>query len=207
MLEERRITYPDSIEPCPRHDDRRSYQYSSSEHRIRQDIEQYSHLVATRRKGIGRHYIRPVDFERRMQARLFYRLSRVANSGDTRAFSNTVQKIKWDQRSANDFVTAIKLALKVSSPSSAQSVFDKGIKRHPNSSGLKSYSLLFARGTARPLSSNPTLRANREWLKQHRTEFRGQWIALQNGELLASGSLEEVSKAVTNRTNVLLTRA
>lgn len=62
---------------------------------------------------------------------------------------------------------------------------------------------------------NPTLKANREWLAANRDAYRGQWIALRNGELLATGaSMEEVERQITHvprrvdgHLQVLMTRA
>jgi hypothetical protein len=178
-------------------------------HKIRMLSGEYSNQVAKRRKGFAL-YVPVSNIEDRIQARLLVRLGRVSRAGDVRAFLNTLQKMKWEQRPAEDFVHAIKLALNVSAPTSAQFIYDEGVKRHPESLELKRYARLFApaRPSIRTSPPNPTLKANREWLKLHRAEHRGEWIALRNGELLATGSsLEDLTRRVTDPTNVLLTRA
>jgi hypothetical protein len=38
-----------------------------------------------------------------------------------------------------------------------------------------------------------------EWIKKNWREFRGQWVGLDNGELVASGSFDEVRKALRGR--------
>jgi len=48
----------------------------------------------------------------------------------------------------------------------------------------------------------PDPRPNYQWLEDHKDEFRGQWVALYNGELIAHGADGvEVVKAV-NQTDV-----
>lgn len=38
------------------------------------------------------------------------------------------------------------------------------------------------------LPARPELLADDEWLKEHAEEYRGQWVALRNGELVAAAA-------------------
>lgn len=50
------------------------------------------------------------------------------------------------------------------------------------------------------------IRKNHEWIKDHYQEYKGRWVALQDGELLAdAGSAEELLQQVTPTENTLLT--
>jgi hypothetical protein len=138
------------------------------------------------------------------------RLEEAANQGNERAFINALQEIEWDGMQARDFARAIKLALHIGAPTAAQQIYDKGVARYQHDSDLQRYARLFGsvRPATRTLPPNPTLKANREWLKLHRSEYRGQWIGIRNGELLATAtSLEELIERVGDTANVLLTRA
>ena len=47
---------------------------------------------------------------------------------------------------------------------------------------------------------------NQQWIKNHRQEYRGRWVALQDGELLAdAGSAKELLQKITPTENTLLT--
>lgn len=148
--------------------------------------------------------------EKPEQARFLAHLERAVRAGDIRTFVTILKEVSWERRRPEDFVEAIKLALNVSAPTAAQYLYDEGIKRHPQSPELARYARLFAsaRSSTRTLPPNSTLKANREWLKSHRSEYRGQWIALRNGQLLATAaSLEDLTNQVGDITNALLTRA
>lgn len=144
------------------------------------------------------------------QRDLMSRLEDAAEKGDARAFINTVREIKWGSVSAQDAARAINLALRAGTPTAAQHIYNEGMKSHPNSPELHKFARLFApkRQAVKTLPPNPTLNANREWLKSHRAEYRGSWIALRNGELLATAtSLDELIRRVGDTANVLLTKA
>ncbi len=48
--------------------------------------------------------------------------------------------------------------------------------------------------------------ANHEWIKEHRQQYQGRWVALRNGELLAEGeSSDEVRQKVVRSKDTLLT--
>lgn len=143
------------------------------------------------------------------QAGVMARLEEAANK-DERTFINTLQAIKWEGRRPEEFVRAIKLALRVGAPTAAQYIYSEGVRFYADSPAIQKYARLFAppRAQTKTLPPNPTLKANREWLKSHRSEYRGQWVAVRNGELLAAAvSLEELIGQVGDTANVLLTRA
>jgi len=148
--------------------------------------------------------------ETRQQSPVLSRLEEAADKGNERTFISVLRDVKWETMPASDFVRVIKLALMAGTPTAAQHVYTEGIKYHADNSEIKEYARLFApsRSTTRTLPPNPTLQANREWLKANRGKHRGQWIAVRNGELLATASsLEELTRRVGDTTNVLLTRA
>jgi len=150
------------------------------------------------------------DAELSEQQPALARLELAVNKRSEQAFINALQEVDWEDRQAREFARAIKLALNIGAPTAAQQIYNKGVARYPNHADLQRYARLFAptRTATRTLPPNPTLTANREWLKSHRSEYRGQWIAIRNGELLeTASSLEELIARVGDTTNVLLTRA
>jgi hypothetical protein len=135
-------------------------------------------------------------------------LEDAAKRGDERAFLCTLDQTDWLNKSAEDYVYAIQLALQAGAHLAARRIANDGLSQYPQNATLQKY----ARGLAPPvvvarnLPANPTLRANREWLKTHSEEYRGQWVAVRNGELLgAASSLKELTERI-DRTNTLFTR-
>lgn len=57
------------------------------------------------------------------------------------------------------------------------------------------------------LPANPSMSKNRVWIRHHAGEYRGKWIALRNGKLLASGdTISEAKSGLATVDDVLLTR-
>lgn len=184
----------------------------STKNRIRQISGSYQRQVAIRRRtGTDFDIDVVLHLQRSVQDRLFARLETLAKRGETESFVRALQRVKWADRRASDFVRAIRLALNVSAPTAAKHLFILGQKYHPKSPQLSLYAKLFGespRASIRTLPANSTLVANREWLKENRAAYRGQWIALQNGNLIATGSsLDDLKSRVSESSNVLLTRA
>lgn len=138
------------------------------------------------------------------------RLEEAANKGNDRAFVSILSEVQWQNWPSSDFVRVLKLSLKAGAHKAAQYIATEGVKHHPDSVELQRYAHLFAppRIIARNLPPEPTLAANREWLKNHRHEYSGLWVAIRNGELLGTASsLEELVSQVGSTENVLLTKA
>ncbi len=137
------------------------------------------------------------------------RLEDAAKNGDERAFLLAFKGTEWEDKSPEDFVYATKLALKAGAHLAAREISKEALVRYPDNRTIQKY----ARGLAAPriisrhLPANPSLRANREWLKDHSKEYCGRWVAVRNGELLASASsLAELNNQVLDKENTLFTR-
>jgi hypothetical protein len=181
-------------------------------HKERSMSRGYEQGVAKRRAiGTEAEFDFFKTLQHKSQDRLFTHLERLTKRGEIESFINTVRRIKWEGRRVGDFVRVIRLALNVSAPTVARHIFGLGMKYHPDSPQLSLYAKLFGqspRASIRVLPANNTLAANREWLKENRAAYRSQWIALQNGVLIATGSsLDDLKSRVSDTSNVLLTRA
>ena len=133
-------------------------------------------------------------------------LEQAAVIGDRDTFVGLVQEYEWT--SVREFDRAIQLALEVGAPAAAKYLFREETRRHPSSPAIARYAPLFDPKRAVRLPSNPTLRANRQWLNAHRQEYRGQWIALRNGKLLANApTLTDLEQKIGRTAGALVTRA
>lgn len=137
------------------------------------------------------------------------RLESVAQDGCERSFLKVLKDIDWRNWPAGELIKLIMLALKAGAHLAARQIASESLKRHPDNSDIQKY----ARGLAAPtvvsrdLPPNPTLKANREWLKTHSAAYRGQWVAIRNGELLGTaGSMKELTTQIPDRENILFTK-
>jgi Family of unknown function (DUF5678) len=138
-----------------------------------------------------------------------FRLRAGATAGDERAMLGAAQMLSWQRLSAADFVHLIRQALESGAHKGARDLAKKGIKYHPNDPKIREYTHVLA--PARVVSSSATsngsqIRSNHEWLEAHGEEYSGQWVAIQDGELLGSSdSLETLVEKIGSTDDVLLT--
>lgn len=136
-------------------------------------------------------------------------LQEAVEQGDTQAFKELVQQIDWKRRSAHEWQQAVRMALAVGAPLLARELATKGARAHPDAPELAKMARILAPprllGT-RP--ANPSVGANIRWMREHAARHRGQWVAVRNGELVATGaSLAELLAKVPDRENTLFARA
>jgi hypothetical protein len=143
----------------------------------------------------------PVEFE--LEA-----LEIAADSGDEQAFIEAARNIQWELRPPEDFLRAIQLAFAAGAHLYARILATRGAEQFPDHQELQKYARILAppRIIRNNLPPDPTIRANREWLKAHGGEYKGQWIALRNGELLGTAStLGELKEQIGQTDNILFT--
>ena len=102
-------------------------------------------------------------------------------------FIQVAERIDWSQRPASDFTRGVRLALAAGAHLFARNLAALGAQRYPNHQELQVTSRVLAppRVLRTDVPPDPSWRANRVWLSSHADEYRGQWVALQEGELLA----------------------
>jgi len=137
------------------------------------------------------------------------RLEVAAETGDEMAFVQAASEIDWCQRSAAEFARAVRLALAAGAHLLARNLAAQGAKLYTDHPELQKMARLLAppRIVRTDLPPDPSIRANRDWLQTHANEYRGQWVALRGGQLLAVGSTARYLKAqLKNIEGVLLAR-
>jgi|GEM_PF-645446 len=138
------------------------------------------------------------------------RLEEAAASRNEAAFTQALTQIDWDSKPAEDYIRAIDLALQVGAHLAARKLATEGAEFHFESEELQKYARILAPPTVikqRP-SSNVKPKANVEWLKANRDKYRGQWVALKSGTLVASAKThDELIAAVgsTKGSGILIT--
>ncbi len=150
------------------------------------------------------------SWEHRKQESAMARLEDAAQAGDERAFLDALKEVEWRNRASGDFTRAMQLAFKVGAHLAARQLSVEGAKHHPDDPEIQKYARVLAppKVVSSDALPNAAHKANREWLKTHAGDNRGQWVAIRNGELLeAANSLEELIKQIGDTKGVLLTTA
>ncbi len=149
-------------------------------------------------------------WEREYKERIMARLEDAASAGNERDFLEALKEVEWRNRTPGDFTRAIQLAFKVGAHLAAGQLSVEGAKYHPDDPEIQKYARVLAppKVVSRRLPPNVSRKANRDWLMAHSGEYKGQWVAVRNGELLGEAkSLKELVEKIGNTEDVLLTRA
>jgi len=137
------------------------------------------------------------------------RLEIAAEMGDETAFVQAASEIDWSQRPAADFARAVHLALAAGAHLLARKLAAQGAKLHPDHPELQKMSHILAPPRVVKVDLPPvsSARANLTWLRAHADEYKGQWVALRDGSLLATAATADELKARLESTDgILLTR-
>jgi hypothetical protein len=133
----------------------------------------------------------------------------VAGSGDEKLFVETTRFMDWSRCPATDFIEAVRLALRAGAHLAARNLAAKGAQRYPHDPSLQKMNRLLSppRVLKTNLSPVPSLKANREWMQAHAAEYRGQWVALREGKLVARApTARELKAQVECGKGVLITK-
>ncbi len=122
-------------------------------------------------------------------------LREASDAFDIQRFSEICRAINWRARPPADFVQAIELALKTGSLMTARQLAEEGARYHPTAEELRKYARVLA--TPKLLRANLPAdlgpRADLIWFREHSASYRGKWVALRHGTLLADApTLQEV---------------
>lgn len=111
----------------------------------------------------------------------------LSSANDLKPFLSVYRQIDWETHPAADFAQAVRLALHVGAHQAARECALAGSRRFPHHAELQKLARLLAPPDAKsiPGQGNPSWRANRAWLQQHWDDYRGHWVALRDGQLLA----------------------
>jgi Arc/MetJ-type ribon-helix-helix transcriptional regulator len=117
------------------------------------------------------------------------------------------------EHTPEDMIRAIKQAFELDSPEQAERLAQEGAHRYPEHDALQRYACVLAPPTVKrapsTAASRAAAKADQTWLNTHWEDYRGNWIALQAGELLhATPSLDDLIAHVgdVQGRNILVTK-
>lgn len=136
-------------------------------------------------------------------------LEMVASQKKEADFIEVAQRIDWSRRAADDFVDGIQMAMLAGAYLYARRIATMGSRQYPNHPRLKKLADLLAppKMIVKNLPPDPSLRANREWLKLHKKEYQGYWVALRDGTLIAHAvTLSQLRAQIGRAEDTLVTK-
>lgn len=140
------------------------------------------------------------------------RLCELVDSGSQKAFADAVESIDWRSQSPTTFREAINLALEIGCHAIAAQLASRGHALFSDDPTLVRIARVLAppKGVRKGIPAVPGINASMEWLEDHRERYSGKWVAVRNGELLASSdSRKEISGALDDldtRSDVLVAK-
>jgi hypothetical protein len=115
-------------------------------------------------------------------------LETASSIGDEMAFTEVFNAIRWEYRSAEDYLKVVRLALNVGAHFHARKLAAEGGRRFTDNDEMQKYARVLAPSKIVDvhLPPDPDAAADMHWLKAHGEKYRNQWVALRSGILLAA---------------------
>ncbi len=120
---------------------------------------------------------------------------------DVSPFVTACEAVDWAGQPADVYAHAVRLALESGAHLMARNLALEGAERYPDHAELQKMAYILAppKVTVSNRPPDPSIKGNMAWLKEHWDEYRGKWVALRSGELLAvadslDGLVEQVGE-------------
>lgn len=127
-------------------------------------------------------------------------LAALAEAQNGPAFARQVAGMAWDAYTPREIAQVVRWALAAGTLLPARHISAEGHRLYPEDEELAHMARVLAPPKVLGVSpANPSAGQDLEWLCQHASEYRGQWIALKNGEFLAAAPTARELKAMLPR--------
>ena len=136
-------------------------------------------------------------------------LAAAAELEDEATFLQVASQIDWSLQPASDLDRGIRLALAAGEHLFARRLAAEGAKRFPRHRDLQKMARILAppRVVKKNLPPDLSIRANQAWLAEHAGEYGGQWVALEQGNLVAAATtVAELRSQLDDLSGVLITK-
>lgn len=135
-------------------------------------------------------------------------LAALAEAQDGQAFARQVAAMVWEAYSASEIAQMVRWALTAGAFLQARRISAEGHRLYPENTELANMARILAPPKVLSKgSANPSRHLDQEWLRQHAHEYRGQWLAIKDGKLLAAASTaRELKSLIADTKGMLVTR-
>jgi hypothetical protein len=126
-------------------------------------------------------------------------LEEIAIKGTPHTFSSFVENLDWSNRRPDELSAAIDLALRLEMAALAIDLAQMGAQLFPYHERIQRAARVLAPPTVRTTHLPPAreMKASRRWLREHASEYRGQWVAVLDGRLMGvAPSLKELKSTI-----------
>lgn len=126
-------------------------------------------------------------------------LEESVQAGDRQQFVALVEAIDWSAHRPEELLRAIDLALSLELAALAIKLAQQGGRLFPEHERIQQATQVLASPVGRimPGLQAKDLSASQIWLREHASEYRGQWVAVREGQLLgAAESLQELTAVI-----------
>lgn len=127
-------------------------------------------------------------------------LEEYTQAGKRQQFAALAEVLDWSACQPKELLRAIDLALSLELASLAMKLAQQGRRLFPNYERIQQAAQVLAPPVGREVSTPYTqnLSASQVWLREHATEYRGRWVAVREGELVATAeSLHELATVIS----------
>jgi len=126
-------------------------------------------------------------------------LEESAHAGDHQVFAAMVGAVDWSDRRPDELIVAIDLALSLEMAPLAIKLAQLGSCLFPGHERVQRAARVLAPPVVRAVRAPRArgLGASMAWFREHASRYRGQWVAVREGKLLAAArSLEELTAVI-----------
>ena len=129
-------------------------------------------------------------------------LEKIAQEKDEASFIAAINAINWQNHPVENYLQAIELAMMAGAHYKARLLSAQAMNAFPDSAEAQKLAYILAPPQIKsgiPKPAKVDLCANREWLLEHASKYKNQWIALHNGKLIGQApTLNDLISQVGN---------
>lgn len=139
-------------------------------------------------------------------------LGKYAQAGERQQFVALVEVMDWSGCRPEELLRVIDLALSLELANLAIKLAQRGKRLFPRHKRIQRAAQVLAPPVGREaaMSHPKTFGASQVWLREHATEYRGRWVAVHEGELVATArSLQELATEIgedEDTANILISK-
>ncbi|GAB4459566.1 MAG: hypothetical protein Fur0044_52260 [Anaerolineae bacterium] len=139
-------------------------------------------------------------------------LGQYAQASERQQFVALAETVDWSACQPEELLRTIDLALSLELSSLAIKLAQQGRRLFPKHERIQQAARVLTPPVGREVSTAYTqnLSASQLWLREHAPEYRGRWVAVREGELVATGeSLQELTTVIgedEDLTNTLISK-